>query len=113
MPWPGCYPVMRLTKYIHSCLMLEKDNFKLLIDPGHFTFAEGLISPQDLADADAIMITHSHPDHFDSVNLKAILEAGNAKVYTNKEVAELLDRAGIKSEFIPAKIGPFDLQVFP
>lgn len=104
---------MRLTKYIHSCLLLEKENFKLLIDPGTFTFAEGVITPESLADAEAIIITHNHPDHLDTENLKAILDAGNAKVYTNKEVAAILEQAGISSEFIPSKIGPFDLQVFP
>ncbi len=50
---------MKISKYIHSCLLLEKQGFKLLIDPGKFSFAEGLVKPADFKDVDAIIITHN------------------------------------------------------
>ncbi|MFB9235176.1 MBL fold metallo-hydrolase [Plantactinospora siamensis] len=50
---------MRLTKYSHSCLRVEHDGGVLVIDPG--IFAE----PAALEGADAVLITHEHPDHLD------------------------------------------------
>ncbi len=50
---------MKLTKYTHSCIKLEKDGKVLLVDPGNFA--------EDAAfeGVDAILVTHEHPDHFD------------------------------------------------
>lgn len=104
--------MMRLTKYLHSCLLLEKDNFKLLIDPGKFSFAEGIITPQELAGPDAVIVTHTHPDHLDAESLRVIIAGGATKVYANTEVAEALNNAGIESESIPAAVGPFRLESF-
>jgi glyoxylase-like metal-dependent hydrolase (beta-lactamase superfamily II) len=50
---------MRLTKYTHATIVLEKDDASVVIDPGVFT-------PQaaDLIGASAgVLITHDHPDH--------------------------------------------------
>jgi len=58
--------MIKITKYIHSCLLFEKDGFKLLFDPGKFTFAEGLVSPEMFSDISAVIITHNHPDHLDT-----------------------------------------------
>lgn len=56
---------LTLTKKTHSCIRLEKDGRTLVIDPGAF-------SEQDAAvGADAILVTHEHPDHFDEGRLRA------------------------------------------
>ncbi|MEO6521381.1 MAG: MBL fold metallo-hydrolase [Mucilaginibacter sp.] len=89
---------MKITKYIHSCLTFEQDGFKLLVDPGNYTFAEGRVKPQDFADVQAIIITHIHPDHLDMDNLKKIIALSKAPIYTNKQVAEALRKQGIDSE---------------
>lgn len=34
---------MKITKYIHSCLVIEKGTDRLLFDPGLFTFTVGLV----------------------------------------------------------------------
>jgi len=34
---------MRVSKYLHSCLLIENDGGKILFDPGKFSFAEGLV----------------------------------------------------------------------
>ncbi|MQS36061.1 MBL fold metallo-hydrolase [Streptomyces katsurahamanus] len=71
---------MRLTKLKHSCVRLEKDGATLVIDPGAF-------SEQDAAvGADAVLITHEHPDHFEEGRVRAALEAG-AEVWTLGSVA--------------------------
>ena len=49
---------MQLTWLGHSCFRLEKDGFVAVIDPG-------IVAPANaLDDADAVLITHQHADHF-------------------------------------------------
>ncbi|MFA6087915.1 MBL fold metallo-hydrolase [Mucilaginibacter sp.] len=104
---------MKISKYIHSCLLFELDGHKLLFDPGNFTFAEGIVTPNDFADVDSIIITHIHPDHLDTENLKKIVELSNATVYTNMEVGTAIQKAGIHYNLIEEgiyRVGPFKLQ---
>ena len=63
---------MKLTKKSHSCVRLEKFGRTLVIDPGGFTEADAT------AGAEAILVTHEHPDHFDEGRLRAALEADPA-----------------------------------
>jgi L-ascorbate metabolism protein UlaG (beta-lactamase superfamily) len=49
---------VRLIKYGHSCVRIESDAV-LVIDPGAFTERVALDG------ADAVLITHEHPDHLD------------------------------------------------
>ncbi len=104
---------MKISKYLHSCLLFEKEGFKLLVDPGMFTFAEGLVKPEMFNDASAIIITHNHADHLDTENLKKILAAGKAEVYANNEVKQELEKAGIEAVLLregTLKIGPFKIE---
>ncbi|RKR84926.1 L-ascorbate metabolism protein UlaG (beta-lactamase superfamily) [Mucilaginibacter gracilis] len=88
---------MKITKYIHSCLVFEQNNFKLLVDPGNYTFADGLLSADDFADVSAILITHIHADHLDMDNIKKIIALSNAPVFGNKQVAQALQKEGINA----------------
>ncbi len=104
---------MKISKYIHSCVLLEKDGFRLLFDPGKFTFAENLVNVEEFNKVNAVIITHDHPDHLDVEKLKAIIKLSGATIYTNKEVAEGLKGSGLFCELVePGKfdIGPFALQ---
>ncbi len=49
---------MRITKFGHACVRLEHHGSVVVIDPGVFTQSEAL------AGADAVLITHEHPDHY-------------------------------------------------
>jgi len=60
---------MRLTKYAHSCVVLEREGVRLVIDPGSFT------QLPELTDVAAVVLTHEHPDHADTDHLHALLEA--------------------------------------
>jgi L-ascorbate metabolism protein UlaG (beta-lactamase superfamily) len=74
---------MELTKYTHSCIRLEKDGKVLVIDPG------GWAEEAALAGADAVLVTHEHPDHLDRERLPA-----DVPVWTNAAVAALLAEDG-------------------
>lgn len=82
---------MKLTKYTHSCVRLQKEGRVLVIDPGTFSEAE-----EALQGAHAVLITHEHPDHVDA---PALLEAlrGNPDLEVHapaRLAADLADKAG-------------------
>ncbi|QJT07233.1 MBL fold metallo-hydrolase [Streptomyces asoensis] len=79
---------MKLTKKSHACVRLEKDGRTLVLDPGGFSEADAAVG------ADAILVTHEHPDHFDEKRLRAALEADPAvELWTLRSVAEKLSAA--------------------
>jgi len=79
---------MKLTKKVHSCVRLEKDGRTLVIDPG--TFSE----PDAAAGADAILVTHEHPDHFNEERLRTGLDANPAaELWTLASVADQVSAA--------------------
>lgn len=69
---------MRLTKFGHACVRLENDGTTIVLDPGMFTDA----TPLD--GADAVLITHEHPDHYQP----DLLRTTDAPIFTIAAVAE-------------------------
>jgi len=107
---------MKISKYIHSCLLFELDGHKLLFDPGKFTFAEGIVKPEVFADVNSIIITHLHADHLDTENLKKIVALSGATVYTNIEVGEAIAKEGLQYTLVEEgiyNVGPFKLEAIP
>jgi len=49
---------MKITKYIHSCVLVEDGNTKVLFDPGYMSFVEGMVKPEDFSDISAVILTH-------------------------------------------------------
>ena len=68
---------MRITKFGHSCVRLEHDGKVVVVDPGMFT------DPEAVDGADAVVITHEHPDHY----LPDHLARTDAPVFTIDAVA--------------------------
>ncbi len=92
---------MKITKYIHSCLLIEKGADKILFDPGIFTFAEGLVEPSEFENIQAIIVTHKHPDHIDSESLKKILDNNEkAVVLANSDIKKMLAEKDIEAELL-------------
>lgn len=58
-----------ITTWGHACVRFERDGRRLVIDPG--TFSDLSV----LDDADAVLITHEHPDHVDAAPLVTALGA--------------------------------------
>lgn len=71
---------MRVIKYTHSCLRFEGDG-TLVVDPGVFSERAGLTG------ADAVLITHEHPDHLDADALAdALARRPELRVYAHPDV---------------------------
>ena len=56
---------MRITKFGHACVRVEHDGAVVVLDPGVWTDAEAVDG------ADAVLITHEHPDHYAPDHLRA------------------------------------------
>ncbi|MDF6017926.1 MBL fold metallo-hydrolase [Streptomyces sp. JH34] len=79
---------LTLVKKTHSCVRLERNGQSLVIDPGGFTEDDAAVG------ADAILVTHEHPDHFNEARLRAALESNPAaQVWTLRSVAEQVSAA--------------------
>lgn len=77
---------MKLTKFTHACVRLEKEGRVLVLDPGTFSEAE-----QALAGADAVLITHEHADHVDvDAVTDALLEDTELQLFAPDGVAAQL-----------------------
>ena len=60
---------MRLTKYEHACMVIEKSDDTLIIDPGSFT-----MPLTDITGVVGVIITHEHADHWTNEQLTRILD---------------------------------------
>jgi L-ascorbate metabolism protein UlaG (beta-lactamase superfamily) len=101
---------MQITHLGHSCLLLEYDGARLLLDPGVFSpdldFVEGL---------DAVLVTHRHPDHVDPDRLPAILESSpGVRLLVEPGTVGVLAESGITAEAFAAgdrvSIGGVDIE---
>ena len=94
---------MKLTKFEHSCLVLDKNGSTLVIDPGSFT-----MPLTDIMGVVAVVITHEHADHWTPEQLTRILDrnpgarilgpAGVAKAAADFEVEVVKDGDTVEIE---------------
>lgn len=73
---------MKVTKYPQSCLMVETNNKKILIDAGGLKYQDKFLD--EWKKDDLILITHKHGDHIKSDVLKDI----NIPIYSTQEVQD-------------------------
>lgn len=77
---------MKLTHLGHACVLVETDRARILIDPGNASSFEGV------ADLDAVLVTHQHPDHIDAPKVAALLAANpSARFYIDPDSAHAVD----------------------
>ncbi len=86
---------MKIQKLLHSCLLIEDNGKRILIDPGSWSFGEGFLNIDTVGKIDAVFITHSHQDHFNAKNIGAFVTRDACKVYANTEIAALLTAQNI------------------
>lgn len=101
---------MKITKYEHSCVVIEIDGRKQVIDPGIFSS-----SFKATDNIDCVIVTHVHPDHFDIEKLKQIRALNpEVAICTVQEVAD--QAAGLDVEVIDTgrscAHGPFNTSFF-
>ena len=104
---------MKVTKYPQSCLLIETDNKKILIDAGSLKYQEEYFDIWK--EVDIILLTHKHGDHVNGEVLKNI----DVPIYSTLEVqknypelninvikeGDLFNLANIKIEVVKAVHG--------
>ena len=63
---------MKITKFLHSCLLVENQGTTILTDPGFYTYRENILPLDKITRIDYIAITHEHEDHLYIPFLKRI-----------------------------------------
>ena len=76
---------MKITKFAQSCIMIEHNDEKILIDPGVIFTKEETI--QKWMNPNYILVTHKHQDHFDEETVKKII-GSSTSIYSSHEVAD-------------------------
>lgn len=88
---------MKITKFTHSCLLVEMPDRTALFDPGAMS-AEAL-KQHDFKYLDDIIITHEHFDHMDMDSIKQLKQQfPDARVKAPSSATKLLHEAGIDAE---------------
>lgn len=89
---------MKITKYVHSCLLIEEQEKTILIDPGNYTYEAKIFPLQTLSKLDYILITHEHPDHCSLPLIKEILNKfTDTIVITNSSTVDKLQKEDIEA----------------
>lgn len=87
-----------------------------MFDPGKFSFMDGAPKPADFEGLNAIVITHSHPDHMDDEAIKTLVEQNrNATIYGNSGIAKALGEKGLIVELFESgtkNIGGFKIDAY-
>jgi L-ascorbate metabolism protein UlaG (beta-lactamase superfamily) len=78
---------MKVSRYTQSCLLIEDDGVRILIDPS----AEEKDRLAGFGKLDAVLYTHEHSDHFDAGLAQSFVEEAIAPVYANASTAKQIN----------------------
>jgi L-ascorbate metabolism protein UlaG (beta-lactamase superfamily) len=88
---------MRLTKFVHACVLVEDKDHVALFDPGEFAWQSGLFKVDALNKLDYVLITHDHFDHFHEPFVDALLQKfPDVMFFSTGEVVRKLKAKGIQ-----------------
>lgn len=79
---------MKITKYPQSCLIIEQQGKRLVIDPG--ALVSDKYTAQELSPVDAILITHEHGDHADPALIRELAGESGVPVIANQGAKNIL-----------------------
>ncbi len=95
---------MKLTKFVHACVLVEDDQHVALFDPDNFTWGSKTFPIDSLSKLDYIFITHTHGDHFSLEFVQALVKKfPEVTIFTTNEVAQNLKENGIMNVFTSSK----------
>jgi L-ascorbate metabolism protein UlaG (beta-lactamase superfamily) len=101
---------MKLTKYVHACVVLEQEGKKVVIDPGAF-----IQNLPELTGVVALIITHEHADHFNPEHVRQIVAANpDVEIFAAEGIAEQLQTIDVAAA-VPGDsftIAPFTIEFF-
>jgi L-ascorbate metabolism protein UlaG (beta-lactamase superfamily) len=96
---------MKITKFVHSCLMVEMPepvNRTAIFDPGFMS--EGVIDISKLRFLDDIIVSHGHPDHFSRQLIgELVRKFPKVRITAPPEVCAQLTADGIKASSDPSQ----------
>lgn len=91
---------MKITKYVHSFLLVEDEGKTAIFDPG--VMSREAFDINKLDKLDYIFITHNHADHMDIEIIKALVNKfPEVKIVTTKEAVGDLAKENIKAQSDP------------
>lgn len=89
---------MKITKYLHSCLLIQEQDSAILFDPGEYTYSEKVLDIQNIPILDYILITHEHADHMSIPFLHELInQFPNVEIISNSSVVTLLKAENINA----------------
>lgn len=92
--------MLKVTKFVHSCLLVETPGRVALFDPG--TLSEEALDISKLQRLDDIFITHEHADHF-SLELikKLVAKFPKIRITSTQSVVDQLAKQGVTASNQP------------
>ncbi|MDQ0374539.1 MBL fold metallo-hydrolase [Cellulomonas humilata] len=84
---------IRLTRWGHACIRLDRGGDRLVIDPGVFSDL-----PAALDGVQAVLVTHEHPDHVATEPLAEAAQGGGVQVWAPQSVVDALVEAGAPAD---------------
>lgn len=102
---------MQIHRLGHAALLIETPYVRLLMDPGSYS-----TDWHGLADLDAVLITHQHPDHVDVDNLAELMGINPAaRLITEEAVTSMVAGAELEGKTAApgetVEVGPVKVEV--
>jgi L-ascorbate metabolism protein UlaG (beta-lactamase superfamily) len=99
---------MKITKYVHSCLLVETPQRVALFDPGSMSVAA--LNVDQITRLDDIFVTHIHADHIDiELVKKLVAKFPDVRITSTSEVVAKLQNSGVTaSDQAPEGVTFFD-----
>ncbi len=84
----------RITYYGHNCFLIERQGYKILMDPSITQLTVSKHLDISRLEVDFILATHGHFDHV--MDIESIAKRCNAKLISNFEIVSYYENKGIK-----------------
>lgn len=89
---------MKITKFGHSCVLIETDQRVGIFDPGDWSLESNSFKIDDLKKLDDILITHEHEDHMSINFIQTLVDKfPQVKIVATAPAVEKLKAAGFQN----------------